>query len=31
MRSFAFEDGDRAADVFIVSSNDGWFGEVDTV
>ena len=30
MRSFAFEDGDRAADVFIVSSNDGWFGEVDT-
>ena len=26
MRSFAFEDGDRAADVFIVSSNDGWFG-----
>jgi len=30
MRSFAFEDGDRAADVFIVSSNDGWFGRVDT-
>lgn len=30
MRSFAFEDGDRAAEVFIVSSNDGWFGEVDT-
>ena len=30
MRSFAFEDGDRAADMFIVSSNDGWFGKVDT-
>jgi apolipoprotein N-acyltransferase len=30
MRSFAFENGDRAAEVFVVSSNDGWFGEVDT-
>ena len=30
MRSFVFEDGVRAADLLIVSSNDGWFGEVDT-
>ena len=30
MRTFVFEDGDRAADLFVVSSNDGWFGEVDT-
>ncbi|MAW41229.1 MAG: apolipoprotein N-acyltransferase [Phycisphaerae bacterium] len=29
MRSFAFDHGERLADLFIVSSNDGWFGGVD--
>lgn len=30
VRSFVFEKGQRMADLLVVSSNDGWFGTVDT-